>query len=64
MKDMKCVNLVQIDSKLVVLEIQDVENGGLAAPINNTLFVFLAPNTQLCVLIDKAKACTKRKFQK
>ena len=51
----KYINLVEIG--LVVLEIQKVEFGNFAVPVNSTLvcrtsfFVFLATDTLLCVLI-------------
>ena len=46
------MNLIEIS--LVVIEIQGVENGKLAVPVNNTLIhhtVYLAADTQPCVLI-------------
>ena len=46
------MNLIEISP--VVIEIQGVENGELAVPINNTLVrhtAFLAADTRLCVLI-------------
>ena len=51
-EDIKYVNLIEISS--VVIEIQGVENGELAVPVNNTLVhhtAFLAADTRLCVLI-------------
>ena len=48
----KYVNLIEICP--VVVEIQGVENGKLAVPINNTLVcqtAFLAADTRPCVLI-------------
>ena len=51
----KYINLVEIG--LGILEIQKVEFGNFAIPVNNTLvccasfFVFLAADTLLCVLI-------------
>ena len=52
MEGIKYVNLIEIDP--VVIEIQGVENGELAVPVNNTLVshtAFLAADTQPCVLI-------------
>ena len=52
MEDIKYVNLIEIGP--VVIEIQGVENGELAVPVNNTLVchtAFLADDTQPCVLI-------------
>ena len=46
MKDIKYVNLIEIGP--VVIEIGDVENGGLVVPVNNTLVCrtsFLAADT-------------------
>ena len=51
MEDIKHVNLIEIG--LVVIEIQGVENGELAVPVNNTLVshtAFLAADTRPCVL--------------
>ena len=48
----KYVNLIEIDP--VVIDIQGVENGKLAIPINNTLvrhIAFLVTDTWPCVLI-------------
>ena len=48
MEDIKYVNLIEIGQ--VVIEIQEVGNGELAVPINNTLvhhMVFLAADTRL-----------------
>ena len=52
MEGIKYVNLIEISP--VVIEIQGVENGELAVPVNNTLVshtAFLAADTQPCVLI-------------
>ena len=52
MEGIKYVNLIEIGP--VVIEIQGVENGELAVPVNNTLVrhtAFLAADTQPCVLI-------------
>ena len=52
MEGIKYVNLIEIN--LVVIEIQVVENGELAVPVNNTLVchvAFLATDTRPCVLI-------------
>ena len=52
MEGMKYVNLIEIGR--VVIEIQGVENGELAVPVNNTLvrhMAFLAADTRPCVLI-------------
>ena len=52
MKGIKCVDLIEIDP--VVIEIQGVENGELAVPVNNTLVcdtAFLATDTRPCVLM-------------
>ena len=52
MEVIKYENLIEIGP--VVIEIQGVENGKLAVPINNTLVrhtAFLAANTRSCVLI-------------
>ena len=52
MEGIKYVNLIEIGP--VVIEIQGVENGELAVPVNNTLVsptAFLAADTRLCVLI-------------
>ena len=46
------MNLIEITP--VVIEIQGVENGELAIPVNNTLVshtAFLAADTRRCVLI-------------
>ena len=51
MEGMKYVNLTEIG--LVVIEIQGIEYGKLAVPVNNTLMchtTFLAADTRLCVL--------------
>ena len=48
----KYVNLIEIG--LVIIEIQEVENGELVDSVNNTLvrhMAFLAADTRLCVLI-------------
>ena len=37
---MNCVNLIETDP--VVIEIQGVENGELAVPVNNTLVHYMA----------------------
>ena len=52
MEGIKYVNLIEI--RPVVIEIQGVENGKLAVPVNNTLVshtAFLAADTRPCVLI-------------
>ena len=52
MEGIKQANLIEIS--LVVIEIQGVENGELAVPVNNTLVnhtAFLAADTRACVLI-------------
>ena len=52
MEGIKYVNLTEIVQ--VVIEIQGVENGKLAVPVNDTLvrdMAFLAADTQPCVLI-------------
>ena len=52
MEGIKYMNL--IETGLVVIEIQGVENYELAVPVNNTLVchpAFLATDTQPCVLI-------------
>ena len=52
MADIKYVNVIEISP--VVIEIQGVENGKLAVPVNNTLVhhtAFLAADTRPCVLI-------------
>ena len=46
------MNLIEIDR--VVIEIQGVENGELAVPVNNTLVphtAFLTADTRECVLM-------------
>ena len=51
MEGIKYVNLIEIGP--VVIEIQGVENGKLAVPVNNTLVshtAFLAADTRPCVL--------------
>ena len=53
MERIKYVNLIEIGR--VVIEIQGVENGKLAVPVNNTLVhhtAFLAADTRPCVLIQ------------
>ena len=53
MEGIKYVNLIEIGP--VVIEIQGVENGELAVPVNNTLVshtAFLAADTRLCVLMS------------
>ena len=48
------MNLIEIIP--VIIEIQGVENGELAVPVNNTLVrhtAFLAADTQPCFLINK-----------
>ena len=48
------VNLIKISP--VVIEIQGVENGDLAVPVNNTLVCrmsFLVADTQPCVFISQ-----------
>ena len=52
MEGIKYVNLIEIGP--VVIEIQGVENGELAVPVNNTLVshtAFLATDTRPCVLM-------------
>ena len=52
MEGIKYVNLIEIGT--VVIEIQEVENGKLAVPVNNTLVrhtAFLATDTRLCILM-------------
>ena len=52
MESIKYLNLITIGP--VVIEIQGVENSGVAVAVNNTLMhhmVFLAADTQPCVLI-------------
>ena len=52
MGGIKYVNLIEIAP--VVIDIQGVENGELAVPVNNALMrhmAFLAADTRLCVLI-------------
>ena len=52
MEGIKYVNLIEISP--VVIEIQGVENGELAVPVNNTLvyhMAFLVADTRPCVLI-------------
>ena len=54
MEGKKYVNLIEIGP--VVIEIQGVENGEFAIPVNNTCTLvghtaFLAANTRLCVLM-------------
>ena len=52
MEGIKYVNLIETGP--VIIEIQGVENGELAVPVNNTLVhhtVFLAADTRPCVLI-------------
>ena len=52
MESITYVNLIEIDP--VVIEIQGIENGKLAVPVNNTLVhytAFLAADTRPCVLI-------------
>ena len=52
MEGIKYVNLIEIG--VVVIEIQGVENGELAVPVNNTLVrhtAFLAADTRPCVLM-------------
>ena len=52
MEGIKQANLIEIS--LVVIEIQGVENGELAVPVNNILVnhtAFLAADTRACVLI-------------
>ena len=56
MEGIKFVNLIEIDP--VVIEIQGVENGELAVPVNNTLVrhtVFLAADTRLCLDVHALK---------
>ena len=65
MEGIKYVNLIEIGP--VVIEIQGVENGELAVPVNNTLAshtAFLAADTRPCVLIiillyDGNKVCSE-----
>ena len=52
MEGIKYVNLIEIGP--VLIEIQGVENGELAVPVNNTLVshtAFLAADTRPCVLM-------------
>ena len=52
MEDIKYMNLIEISP--VVIEIQGIEIGKLAVPVNNTLMchmAFLATDTRPCVLI-------------
>ena len=52
MEGIKYVNLIKID--IVAIEVQEVANGKVAVPINNTLVchtAFLAADTQPCVLM-------------
>ena len=52
MEGIKYVNFIEIGP--VVIEIQRVENGELAVPVNNTLVHYtaiLAADTRSCVLI-------------
>ena len=54
MEDINYVILIEISP--VVIEIQGVENGEVAVPVNNTLVrhtAFLAADTQPCVLMFK-----------
>ena len=56
MEGIKYINLIEIGA--VVIEIQGVENGDLAVPVNNTLVCctsFLAADTRPCVLIALRK---------
>ena len=56
MKGIKYMNLIEIGP--VVIEIQEVENGELVVPVNNTLVrhtTFLAADTRLCVLTFNRK---------
>ena len=58
MEGIKYVNLIEIG--LVVIEIQGVENGELAVPVNNTLVshtAFLAADTRPCVLMMVTMNC-------
>ena len=51
MEGIKYVNLIEIGP--VVIEIQGVENGELAVPVNNTLvhhMAFLAADTRPCLI--------------
>ena len=53
MAGIKYVNLIEISP--VVIEIQGIENGELAVPVNNTLvhhMAFLAADTRPCILIS------------
>ena len=52
MEGIKYVNLIEISP--VVIEMQRVENGELAVPVNNTLVrhtAFLGADTRPCVLM-------------
>ena len=60
MEGIKYVNYDLIEISPVVIEIQGVENGELAVPVNNTLvryMAFLAADTQSCVLIGLMPLC-------
>ena len=53
MEGIKYVNMIEISP--VVIEIQGIENGELAVPVNNTLvhhMAFLAADTRPCILIS------------
>ena len=44
----------------MIIEIQGVENGDLAFPVNNTVvhhMVFLAADTRLCVIMTSCNLC-------
>ena len=54
MEDIKYVNLIEIGSVVIIIEIRGVENSELAFPVNNTLVrhaAFLAAETRPCVLM-------------
>ena len=60
MEGIKFVNLIEIGP--VVIEIQGVENGELAVPVNNTLVshtAFSAADTRPCVLIKNTPGVKK-----
>ena len=63
MEGIKYVNLIEIGP--VVIEIQGVENGELAVPVNNTPvchMAFLAADIQPCVLIKLYNIRCYKKF--
>ena len=56
MAGIQYVNLIEISP--VFIEIQGVENGELAVPVNNTLvhhMAFLAADTRPCALINMVR---------